>query len=542
MKKRVVSLLALLLCAVFVLGSCGANIKAPEFAEVYTGSNYVADAAFTAQTKVAELEGATVVGFNGNFLLFSKADDAGLVTYTAYNVAAGSTALKVTDTAALKNRVELVRLPRDEENVVFRVVAEDTATSQTTTSLYDVTGALIKGGVKGEQFVTTMTNLVVFDDVYYTVADGKLTELAKKNPLGKDYPSFSEYNELYYYGANRSGVEVYSATDLSLVKVFPFSEKYFSSDFEPMWFVLESGDIFFQGGYRLPDDASEYDFLKNEKKLAFDTFIFEVESGDVKELDFEYYVEDVLASNSVDYLYSVEQGTAPIMEFENIFYVYPFADEHLEYNEYLEEIFLVSNDGKIEGTLSEYLPAGNTDLPEPVANGKFILSDRTENDYLLNADGTVVGEANCDEDDRNANYIVAGGKIFNYDLAEVYDYEANNYELVAILADTVLLQREVKAADSSSYEYCLFKDGSVTTVVSADKKAATPIACTNFFTASYLENDKVVYIVYSSNGAQVLSLNTPISVVARTESAALISTMEIVEGAAPKLVYYRISK
>lgn len=548
MKKRVVSLLALLLCAVFVLGSCGTTPKAPEFAEFFTGSNHEAEVAYATFAQIADLDDATYVTSEGNLALFSKADATGTITYTVYNAATGATVLKVANTATLINEIELVELYYDswyhiDENALILVTSTDTANNVTTTKLYDVAGAQVGDAAKGEEYAESYLDLVLFNDIIYREADGKLTEIKKVNPLGREYPEFDEYNELYYYHFSSEGAEIYSATDLSLVSIIPFSTKYSAKS---NWHVLQNGNVIFQGAYRLPDDAAEYDFLMDEQKLAFDTFIYDAATGEGKEIDFDYYIyEGVYVSNDPWTKMAIEQGYIPTMaEFENIFPVIPFVDEHLEENEYLTELYLVDNDGKIKGTLSEYLPAGNTDLPHVAPQGKFFLNDMSGNKYLVGADGTVIGE--CNTSWTNENYIVAGGKIFDWSLTELFDYEAKDYELVSILADTVLLKKEVKNAEGSSDEYGIYKDGGVVTVIAADKKATVTGTYRNFFTASYYDATalKTVYLVYSSNGTQLTSMNTPLTMVDMFNDAAIFKTVVPAADSAalPKTVYYRITK
>lgn len=550
MKKRVFSLLALLLCAVFVLGSCSTGVKTPAFDDVYTGSNYQADTAWANKAQLSLPDGAIYQESIGDLVYFTSVDATALLTtHTIYNLATGATVLTVADTATVKNTVSLEDEYFAYGHIAF-ILLESTDTSvnnQVTTKLYDSLGTQV-ASAKGTKWLEYNLDLVIFDDVYYRVAStGTLTKVKEKAPLAKSLPMFYDWNDAYYYAEEEGAIEVYSAETLELLQTLVIPSRYDESD----WHVLNNGNIFFQGGNRLPDDAEEFDWLQEEEKYAFDSFIFDVESGKTEEIKFDYYVEFTYATGGAWYDYAVEKGEIPALgeQVENIFEVYPFVDKYLEGNEYTAKLFLVSNEGKITGDLSGYLPQNSLDLPRPAPNGGFIASDVSDTRYLLGADGAIIGEVSG-ADDANSKYFVAGGKIMDFTLATVFDYEENGYKLASVLADSILLSKETKnAAGVTVTEYSLYKDGGLALLLGGEKNATISSSYSysysynyNYIIFSYEEGGKSINAVYATNGTLLLTSDYAINQMAEIEGAALLSTIATQADGTFKTVYYRISK
>ena len=168
MKKKIVSLMALLLCAVFVLGSCGSGVEPMAFSDVFTTEGFEEDASFKTKVAVTELDDATYKDAAGNLALFEIKGTDNVSTYKVYNVDTGAVVLTVTNSAAVTHSVKLISL-WDEENAVITVTATETdAAGNMTTKLYDVSGVQV-ATAKGNEAVSDNADLILFDDVYFHI-------------------------------------------------------------------------------------------------------------------------------------------------------------------------------------------------------------------------------------------------------------------------------------------------------------------------------------------------------------------------------------
>lgn len=532
MKKRIVSLIALLLCAVFVLGSCGANVKTADFNDVFDAEAFELEASLKTKTDIAELNDATLNGTAGDFALFKLKDETtGEAIYKVYNIETGAFVLTLTDSATLKYDVAVLET-WDESCVIVVAATENTGVEKITAKLYDATGAEIAAAEVTEEeekdLFAMVADLVLFDDVYYRTKDGALTKFLDKSPLAKELPEFDTWTDKYYYSFAGDKVEVYAADTLKLATVCYAASK---CDRAPEYFVLESGDILMQEYTRLPDDAKNYDVLEAEKKFSLETFIFDVEDGEKNKIDFEFKVTDVIRSN--DPMNDLEVEMA---EFENIFTVQPFIDKYEETNELATMLLLVDNKGGVDGSISGYLPVTNTEFPVQIAADRYLLTDVCGNCYLLDAKGEIIGEANAD--DYNSKYLIAGGKIFDLSLAEVYDLDANEYVVEGVLVDTILLS---KTNDEGKTEYAIFNNGSVTTLIGNDK-GGNAQALGNYIAGSYTADGKTVYAIYATDGTVIASSESAISPVCGNDTATIFKTTLTNDEGKSTTVYYRVTK
>lgn len=543
MKKRVFSFVALLLCTVLLLGSCGEDaVESPTFDSIFTGSNYEGAGAFAQKEQITALDDAEVEEVFGDLVYFYR-ENGTIVTHTLYNLETGKALLSLVDTEKITNEISFVALAYLYDvtsDALFLVKSVDTSAGVETTKLYDASGSMIasaKGDVDVEEQIA---DLLLFDGVYYRVdLDGKLTKLFEKAPLANALPDFKIWNDSYYYVGSSGGVQLYSRETLKPVKIIPFSGRYTD---ESNWFVLKNGNILFQGSYRVPDDAKEFDLLKDEKKFALDTFIFDVKTGEATEVEFDYYIESAVTQSLPSLEIMVKLGYMPTMaEIDNIFCVHPIVEQHVEDTGYAEKWYLVNNDCEITGTLSEYLSQGSSGLPTPAANGHFFLSDIMGNEYLLNAKGEVVGEGYSYRALHNDRYFVTDGKILDYSLSVLYDYKAGGYELVSVLADSVLLSKSVKNAEGEYVtEYSLYKEGNLTVMIAGDRNASEVSLYYSFMIFRQIENGELLYVVYDADGKQLFTSEHYITVCTDRNSAALLSTYEWTDTFDMKTVYYRI--
>ena len=539
-KIRLLALLSLFLCAVMVLTSCGiggsknGNIKALSFKDVVKKST--AEEPATAQIEKLTLEG-TVTSANYPFVVLSKAG----VSKTVYNLEQNKVVFTATTVALLDTTVFGFNDPDGYTAYFWVQVTDNTeATARYQTTLYDASGNSI-ATVDRIAAPNRTFDLVSFGGKIYRLGDesatATLTEVTGYSALSGDIPNIGAATADYYYQFNFGGgnnVHVYDK-NLKLVSVYNVE----GNPVNVSRMILDNGNVVFQAFYRLPDDASDFDFSSGTDKYKMKTVIVTAKDGKAKEISFGYMLL-YGSSFSVDDGNGLDEDDGSLSaKIRSIAGIYPIVDGVLMSGATDTMFVAVDNNMKILGRFDAmYDNQAPLTLIDNIYPSYFTVDLANGGTLLIDAKGKEIGDISGN-DAITYSYIYAGGKMYNYKLEVVYDYEAAGYDLEETFERSAIFSKDNAGTD----EYFIYLNGALTALDTKDDKL-------DFYGASngvYLIKDTTdllnpVIRYYNEKGELLLTQKGAVPsltpVLANNTDTALFSE---VDPDTTHLVYYRLT-
>ncbi len=566
MKKRILALVAAMLCVVTVLASCASSMK---FEKI------VGDAAYndenptlTAAKKVA-VEGDVAdrpEGYEGDLVVFEDYKD-GKTTYTVYNLATDAVVYTVTDsekseTVDNKTTDTVVDI---EIGLDYNAETEVSWFAVSTTTTVTVTEETADGveedetetvvfslrNAKGEEFATFSNkgerfprfaqklDLILLEDAVYRVAEDGSIAKAFDMPAFAAFPALQNKQGDYYYAAVRetNSVYVYDA-ELNMV-AYVQAPSYVD---EVIYHVLNDGNVLLQYTEELGQFEEDYDFSEDGERFNLYSFLLNVEKNSTKELKLDYIVARLDNQAETDnWLYSEK--------IENVAWIFEIEDQRLNQTPSAMKMVKLNNKAKVKGEISGLVPNQNPYYGiKSVAPDRWVVSDLAGNKFLLNGEGEVMGNVNgLNLENLNAFYILMNNKIYDWDLNVKYDMAANKATTVQQMNHGVLMTNE-------DGETLFYANGEVKTLINKDAAEKNVVAMKNksFFVVATLDEENAItsYKVYNDLGNAVITINktdatfNPANAVvcaAGSNNAMLIRGIYTnTEDDTSKWVYYRI--
>ena len=501
MKKiRLISFLALFLCAVMLLVSCGGaksgSVKELAFKKVIAKST--AEEPATVTIEKLSLEGAVETSAYPFFVVKNNESNTRVVYNVEQNKVVftdSNTNPAITVNFNFKTRAEI-----EVYALYFCVKVTDTTgtTPKYQTSLYDASGNRVAqiDGIKALN--SPVFDLVSFGGKVYRLSDAKtgtLTEVAY-SPLNGDLPGIDAATEAYYYDFSGADVDIYDK-NLNLVATYRTKGATYSS--ESM--ILKNGNVAVQLRYKLPNTAENYTFISGTDKYLMKTVIVNAKNGKTTDASFNYFLDYGMSLN-VDYGFGIEMDEMLKKNIVSYASIYPIVDGILMDRSADEIMVVVDANMKILGRIDAMVDnqrAGT--FVNNIYPGYFTVWLANGDRVLLNEKGKVIGNiTGAADDDITYSYIYAGGKIFNYALEEVYDYDANGYSMVG---DPM----EHSAIFTKDSEYFLYINGEFKPIDQKDDKLEYQDAGTGIYViedSTDLLNVKTTY--YNDKGEAILTL------------------------------------
>ena len=592
MKKKLLVLVAMLLCVVTVLASCASSMKFEKI--VGDGTYNDENPTLTTAAKV-DVKGEYKYA-EGDLALFEDVNaETGVSTYYVYNLATGAVVYTVADSE------------KTEGNVTTTVEHEFEFMTQWDTTWFmvfieTVTETVVEGeepkeeehytvslrDAKGAEFATatdiydlddgeTVLDLIIYNEKAYRIADDGSIAYAFDYSALRSVPRVSSKVGDYYYAPIETysngpepivvGMQVYNS-NLELVAYYE-KPSYISSDAEAVYKPLNNGNVLIQYSVLENDMAEDYTYISDGDKYTLYTFILNVEKGTSKEISLDYVVEDVYARDAradyeMDYwkLYGMNQ------EIENLAEVYPIENERVNMSASAEKVAVMTNKGKINGMIDGLIDNMMPGAIFHVAPNRWVVLNHSYQMFLLNEKGEVLGEiSNVDmeelmeaafEGNGVKPYFILNDKIYDWDLAVKYDMHANKADVVLEMNHGVLMENE-------DDELLLYANGTVTTLIAKDvenKKWSPmlvgmewnsdygrnePVFSTDgFMIRTEVEEGKYKYEFYNDLGAVVLTLenvvldqNLYVCSADSTNAFMIKATTIPAEGEEAQTVYYR---
>lgn len=538
-KIRLLALFSLFLCAVMVLTSCGiggsknGNIKALSFKDVVKKST--AEEPATAQIEKLTLEG-TVVRSNDVFVVLLKDG----VSQTVYNMVQNKVVFTNTNTALLAATTINIYDP-DDRTAYFTVYVNDTTGTETReqTTLYDASGNTI-ATLDRLANPTRTFDLVSFGNKIYRLGDtsatATLTELTGYSALNGDIPDIGAASADYYYEFNYGGGKNVHVYDKNLKLVSAYNVEGNPTGVANM--ILENGNVVFQMTYRMPNDTEDYTYFNGTNKIKMETVIVNAKNGKAKEISFDYQLM-FGSSFGIDIGSGLDEDDGFLAKkIRSIAILCPIKDRVLMSNSTDPIVVAVDNSMKILGRLDRMYDnqIGVIDNTYP---SYFTVGLANNGALLINEKGKVIGDISG-ADELTYSYIYAGGKLYNYNLEAVYDYEAAGYEVEEALEHSAILSKDNNGTD----EYFIYTNGELKALDTKDDK----------LTFVGADSDLGVYIVqdttdllnkvnryYNDKGELIFTQNGEDFLALVCDNDDGVALYSFVDPETTQLVYYRVT-
>ncbi|MBR5140329.1 MAG: hypothetical protein IKV16_04660 [Clostridia bacterium] len=464
--KKIVLVLALLLCVILACTSCGKDLSPAELYE-----NNPIEERYPALTTAESIYALSDYNFDssksaGELLYFVDEDGE---YYKVYN--------------AETNSVVLSGSAEDHEVSVFSVygiyfvkVVSEFSDEKDTTTIYNANGVSVASATDySAPDVSTSLDMFEFDNVIYRVdEEGGVEEVCES--VFFDLSSYDCKTTEHYFVVDDNEISVY---DLELNNVFYWEYNNDNCD-EMEILILSDKYVLAQALVELAQDESEYDVLMDGDKYDLVSIILNVKNGKENEVDLNYFVNDIM--------YIADE----VNSYEYDAFQLPDGADVLAYITYIE------NKAVIDDEVYVTLNPKNAKVKKTVAE-EYDAYYRIDEDlwFLRYKSGdTVLADDKCEviakfenPDEITASYIVANGKIFDFSLTELYDLKSNDMTVYATLANNIIL------ADEEGDKY-LFNG------------SATVNKIEDFNTHSnqyYVTVDDGDYTFYNENGAVITS-------------------------------------
>ncbi|MBQ9801730.1 MAG: hypothetical protein IJW51_01495 [Clostridia bacterium] len=536
-RSKVLMLLSLALACVMLLSSCawGGSYKK------LFGEDAYRDPAptVTVAEQVATLSGAYYEDGTDTLQYLTDtvtSDGRDYDKHIVYNMATNTVVYEVTNTLTADFDVELGTV----NGVSFFIVTATTwqlvenipSHYEYKTSLYTAAGSLLTEA-KGRIDVSIRVDLIEFDGKCYRAADDGV--IAEAFSIG-DFaalPTLTDRSEKYYYNIDVSNKQV-TVYDLACTPTASFTAPSYAMAM--IAYVLAGGDVLVQYIVVEPDDAKDYSFVMSttgltQSKCSLYTVLLDAKKDKTKELKLDYLIEDMLTCLDEDWAdyYGYDD------RYDNLAKAYEIADGRVDTASSARVLLAVSNSGKVKAALKDAIPAQIATFPVQVANNRWLVRDNLDREYLVNEKGKLVGEV-TGADDYNSAYCVAAGKLYDFDLNLVHDFEEAGQEIYEGTAGYGIMNHGV-LLENGDEEIICYTNGAATTVVAKDSSRTLYVIEDNYFVVrDYTDAANVKYELYNDVGVKLASFDYAPDTVAWGEDGTFLITYMQNDGIE---IYYR---
>lgn len=547
MKKKLLVLVAMLLCVVTVLASCTSSMK---FEKVVGDGTYNDEnPTLTAAAKL-DLKGTPdITKSAGDLVLFVDYNaETELSTYTVYNLATNATVWtgteSKTESGDTTTRVSYhVELMEQWDTVLVSVsISTLTRTADDVDYAFDYklltsTGAEIVNITDGQDKAIAepwfVEDLICVDGKVYRIADdGTVAHAFDWSDLRGEPDEDIEKVGEFYLEYEESYIAIYDAS-LNLVTTY-YVPSYVGESAEAV--CLSNGNVLIQ--YSLAQDimAEDYDYLAGMTKYNLCTLLLNAESGKLKELKADWVLVDdevMFDEGDGDWIYNEK--------IENIVWVTYIVDQRVDSSEAAVKMVSMTNKGKVAGVIDNLIPNMDSDGLWHVSTNRWIATNLAGQDFLLNEKGEILGEVTgLDESKANASFFVLNSKIYDWDLnvkLNLVEQKCDDYE---ILEHSVWFENE-------DGEQKLYINGEVKTLidkaaVEADKRELHILSDALYVIIDTATEGTVKYELYNDAGTLLTTVDNAIFGLDCIIYTADSNNAVLIKGTdkEAKTVYYRV--
>lgn len=568
MKKKVIALIAALLCVVTVLVACSSTAK---FDDALALDSYVDKNPIYTKAETLSFTDAPT-GALGQLMLFVDTNDTGNAVHSVFNVDTNATVYTATESKTVTGdttvtvRYEITLDDVWDKNMIFCVkTTTTTQTSQETTvvdsyTYYDAKGVQFASfaDLKETPNYDEQLDLIRIENKVYRVSEDSSVSAVCDIAYYADFPAVqAKVGDYYYEYANAGTKDKITVYNVSLVLVQQYEiPSYASGD---IW-ILNNGNLLIQYRYAVDPlaDEDDYDILYGSK-LMLESYVLNVKNGKLKEVDLkDWLVTNVMAR---DVVWDTDtkvgwNGLGFNEDVENVAVAFPIEDKLVDQATSSVKYVILSKKGKPKDTIDGYIAAMDASSLVMLANNRFAVKNHAGRWYLLNEEGNNIGEipdptADAAKMVRNEKYMVIGKRIYDYNLTMVFD--ATELEYKGMLAHGILYTNK-------DGETLLFADGQMKTVIDKEAKATQSLV---YFAPDYesgrnyvlsgrvflvkkIADGATTYDIYNDAGTVLMNTDAVVEVGyaiatgTETENVTVLSGYKMVEGEM-KYVYIRLS-
>ncbi len=493
-KKKLIPVLALLLCALTVFASCGSEPKALKIDEEIIKTSRIATS-FNCEALPATTEGFQFVELDGNLALFKKYDSEN--SQTEYRVINIKTNVSVaTMTITDDERSENAKSIYVEGGLIVKY-------ENKTYTLCDVNGESIGSAKTEPEFFETAECAMIGELVYVydwnTFEKKDSFEYSKLNGELPNARLYGDYRVLIY----GNGFTVYDAKFNYLGEYNTFT----NTNSESEAYVLKNGNVLIQTVTLLPSDADDYDcFVSGYSpyksygdgaKYKVETKLVSPKDLKEKKLDFNYIIEYVYPFDPSISDYLLFKG-----EIDNMVIAYRCVDKQKEENVVMLSL---SNSGKVENTIFD-----GYDYFEPLGNGYLKCETKNGNYVILDAKLNVVFKA-VPGFEYTEKYIVTDDAIYDYNKAKLADLvqDSITYEYYDTVGNNIIFTAE---DDEGNNDYYLYNGAFNKIADASENQSFDNVGYSSYFYMVTTVGDSAeTTVIYDSNGIAKQSFDKSVS-------------------------------
>ena len=496
-KTKLLSLIALTLCALMLLSSCaGASLSVKDV--ILKDAEYVsgADPIYTKAELVSGLTDATYKSYSGDLVYLTATAEVGTDTFEkhiVYNIASSSVVLTLTETKTSDISVSLDYIYTGNDRAYYFTVKETSwnlendvkvGNDSYKTTVYDAKGTVVVT-VNSNVSVYEACDLIYVDGKCYHYAEGAFAYAFDYSPLAR-FPDIYDMSDKYYYELDEEYVAVYDK-ELKLVSKYNVEFAYDSCDYG----LLGGGNVFMQFITEEMDEAEDYTYIEETegvlKKYTVKTLVINAKSGSAKEIKCDYIVSDI---DGFDEDYFEEIGLN-YKKLPNIASVQKIEDKRIVDFYYTATIDDSGNVVLFDKFQDDYVSS----IYMVAADRYVVYCENTS--YLIDGKGKLIGDIYNASD----GFMVCDGKVYDFDLNMLYDFKAAGYTKFddASIYDTLLLTN----SDNEIFIYT----GTATPIKIASKDADQSYYGTlDGIVIIKTAGDKDKFTFYNRSGTAVLTI------------------------------------
>ena len=438
--KRIISMISLVMCVMLLCSACSTGMT---FRAFHRNTKYTDPApALNSIENIPDLANTVYMGGYGYVMLFTDS-----ATAKFYNVQSNEVLMQIDqsklqyyaffnvygyDFFVVVEGAQAIGVPSPESFTVPDVPLKATIYDASGASVASTDDDWLKNLGSLSQVVSSQANLIQFGDTIYRVTkNGTLSEVLS-NPFFGSIPNIAHYTKNYYYEINDRSVAVY---DKELNCVFNWMP--LQSDLAECTITPLTGDrLLIQQFYATADAESEYDVIMDDTKYSMESTIVDVKSGKSTARDLDYVL--VSAKSTKDALSAWDAEYTLPGKIDTYAVIAMIEDRRvLDSSSALKSVSINKN-GKVEFEIFSDL-SGTTTL---VADQRYLYQTYNGDRYLIDQKGNILSKINkisrFSTIQKNANYFLFDGKVYDYDLQPVYDYGTRNLSACQVMGHSIL--------------------------------------------------------------------------------------------------------
>ena len=469
MKKKLLVLVALLLCVVTVLSACGGAVRFKKIvADDFADKNQTYTAA-----EIVNLTGSMQVR-KGDLVYFSGANDGGEVVHTVYNLVLNKSVFTATASSSTSYAVELKSGYYD--NVAWFVVTktvdgdpDDTVTKE----IYNQEGAQILTFNTEDSSMRSMLDLIIVDTAVYRIDDeGAIEHEFDLSPF-VDVPSLMVKAGKYYLSGSEDGKTI-NCYDDELQLTYHYEAPAFAEEYTAI--MLNNGNVLVQYKTYAAFDAKKYDYLDDGTKVLLTSQLINAKNGKIKNLNLDFIIlfggSRALGTNTFVDFDSLDEKVENVafvsyIEDQLVAGMSSFDPAHDDMEDVYENvntrILSLSNKGGVKGVLNATV-SGQLGLPYQLSEDRWVIESADGEEYLVNQKGKILTQIS-NVSGGNGAYLACDGKLYDTEeLTEVYDYAEN--DLTMYSAGRPYTQRGI-FFENEAGAILLYAEGQLKTIIEA---------------------------------------------------------------------------